>query len=203
MGVAASQGSSEPKGLQIPRLGEPNAVGTLGWYTELERLGALALDAPLRSGAIALLDAHWIVKEAASGWPYVPLKPPASLKRRQELPPEAFLSLAQIQQSTSFCTMGIDMYKLTIRQSVHFPSSSCRMVGYSPLILTPRANASGYLQVCSAPPWPYTPPHSECSGISAPFTSIRRVVAAVRRARRHSSKRGCASSARSSATLEP
>jgi len=57
-----------------------------------EELGGAALEPPLRSGAIALLDAKWLVEVLAS-------KRKNVISRRQELPPEAFLTVEQIREA--------------------------------------------------------------------------------------------------------
>jgi len=53
--------------------------------------GGTELEAVLNSGAVALLDAEWVIARAASGGVLLP---------RQALPDKAFLSLSQVQANT-------------------------------------------------------------------------------------------------------
>ena len=55
------------------------------------RLRGRELEAALKSGAIALLDGRWLVACAERG---------ERIRRRQDLPPEAFISLEELKAAT-------------------------------------------------------------------------------------------------------
>ena len=57
--------------------------------SQWQALGGEAVEAVLRSGAVALLDADWVVKQADAG---------GILKRRQDLPSEAFITLDELKE---------------------------------------------------------------------------------------------------------
>ena len=53
-----------------------------------QALGGEAVEAVLRAGAVALLDADWVVKQ---------MEADGVLKRRQDLPREAFITLDELK----------------------------------------------------------------------------------------------------------
>eukprot|EP00900_Chrysochromulina_parva_P018913 jgi/Chrpa1/27022/Chrysochromulina_OHIO_Genome00000954-RA len=53
-----------------------------------ERLGGREIEDMVGRGAVALLDAHWVLAHASRG---------GRLRRRQEMPPEAFITLAELR----------------------------------------------------------------------------------------------------------
>ena len=53
-----------------------------------ERLGGREIEDMVGRGAVALLDAHWVLAHASRG---------GRLTRRQEMPPEAFITLAELR----------------------------------------------------------------------------------------------------------
>ena len=57
-------------------------------HEEWDYLGGAEVEPLLRSGAVALLDAKWLVDRAAKG---------LRIERRQDLPPEAFISLDDLK----------------------------------------------------------------------------------------------------------
>ena len=74
-----------------PSLGSPSAVGAQSQADRQEHafFAADALIASVESGAIALLSGRWIIKLRKSG---------GRLKRRQDLPAEAFLGVDELRR---------------------------------------------------------------------------------------------------------
>ena len=76
--------------------------------------GGEELEPLLASGAIALLDAGWLIRRASSG---------EGIKRRQDLEPEAFLSLDDLKAAGS------------VREGLPIILVSCALPGLLPLHL--------------------------------------------------------------------
>ena len=86
--TAARESATVPEEPHLPTATEVEVSSrALGWWNES---GGAELEGVLRSGAIALLDARWVVELAEAG---------GVLRPRQALPDEAFLSLSQIQEA--------------------------------------------------------------------------------------------------------
>jgi len=63
-----------------------------------KKRGGTELEAVLKTGAVALLDAEWVIACAASGGVLLP---------RQALPDEAFLSISEVQARTGNCDLSV------------------------------------------------------------------------------------------------
>ena len=108
LGWAASPAASWPRPRSDPALPPPSATAPTPADTaalasaadpgmsetkleEWRKRGGGALDPVLASGAVALLDAQWVINHAEAG---------GVLIHRQALPKEAFLSLADLVEAT-------------------------------------------------------------------------------------------------------
>jgi len=108
-----------------------------------KRFGGTELEAVLKSGAVALLDAKWVIARAASGGVLLP---------RQALSDEAFLSLTEIQARTSNFDLSVVCVSHCWLQPDHPDPRGCnlRAVARALASLTSKGEPTGvFLDFCS------------------------------------------------------
>ena len=118
MGCGPSSQKSTPSGPHMPPsrgIKVPDAM-----RNEWERCGGTEIESVLRSGAVALLDARWVVALWENG---------GRISRRQELPDEAFLSVDEVIAAGADPFVGLHVVAMVALANGRRPSEIERHSG--------------------------------------------------------------------------